>query len=159
MFGLIGIPVWGAEPVVHDGTEFFYFLRGLFFPTHVASLSDPSVERGAHFGESLQMLRASGIDEVVEFVGIGLGVVEVFAAELGEERAQVWIEFALFVQVTHDLLHGETFLLIKIHVGAEVDLGLEVADVMVTLTAHRSQAELHIIHANVVAKDKDDRII
>ena len=57
------------------------------------------------------------------------------------------IEFALFVQVTHDLLHRETFLLIKIHVGAEVDLGLEVADVMVTLTAHRSQAELHIIHA------------
>ena len=86
MFGLIGIPVWCTKPVVHNGTEFFYFLRGLFFPTHVAGLGDPSVERGAHFGEGLQMLRAGGIDEVVKFVRVGLSVVEVFAAKLGEER-------------------------------------------------------------------------
>jgi len=86
MFGLIGIPVRGAEPVVHDGAEFFYFLRGFFFPTHVAGLGNPSVERGAHFGEGFEVLRAGGVDEVVQFVGIGLGVIEVLAAELGEER-------------------------------------------------------------------------
>ena len=56
------------------------------------------------------------------------------------------IELSLFVQVTHDLLHGETFFLIKIHVGAEVDLGLEVADVVVALAAHGAQAELDVIH-------------
>ena len=31
------------------------------------------------------MFRAGGIDEVVEFVGIGLGVIKLLAAELGEE--------------------------------------------------------------------------
>ena len=86
MFRLIGIPVRGAEPVVHNGSEFFYFLRRFFFPAHISSLSDPSVERGAHFGAGFEVLRAGGIDQVVEFVGVGFSVVEVFAAELGEER-------------------------------------------------------------------------
>ena len=85
MFRLVGIPVRGAEPVVHDGAEFFYFLRGFFFPAHVASLGDPGVERGTHFSQSFEMLRARGVDEVVQFVGIGLGVIEVLAAKLGEE--------------------------------------------------------------------------
>ena len=86
MFWLVRIPVWGAEPVVHDGAEFFYFLRRFFFPAHIASLSDPGVERSTHFGEGFEVLRAGGVDEVVQFVGIGLGVIEVLAAELGEER-------------------------------------------------------------------------
>ena len=85
MFGLVGVPVRGAEPVVHDGAEFFYFLRRFFFPAHIASLGDPGVERGAHFSQSFEVLRAGGVDEVVQFVGIGLGVIELLAAELGEE--------------------------------------------------------------------------
>ena len=85
MLGLVGIPVRGAEPVVHDGAEFFYFLRRFFFPAHIAGLSDPGVERGAHFSQSFEMFRAGGIDEVIQFVGIGLGVIEVLTAELGEE--------------------------------------------------------------------------
>ena len=85
MFGLVGIPVRGAEPVVHDGAEFFYFLRGFFFPAHVASLSDPGIESSAHFSEGFLVLGSGGVNEISQFVGIGLGIIEVLAAELGEE--------------------------------------------------------------------------
>ena len=85
MFGLIRIPVRSTEPVVHDGAEFFDFLGGFFFPSHIAGLSDPGVERGAHFSEGFLVLGAGGVDEVVQFVGTGLGVIEVFAAKLREE--------------------------------------------------------------------------
>ena len=64
MFGLVGIPVRGAEPVVHYGAEFFYFFGGFFFPTHVAGLGDPGVEGGAHFCEGFLVLGAGRIDEV-----------------------------------------------------------------------------------------------
>lgn len=86
MFRLVGIPIRGAKPVVHDGAEFFYFLRRFFFPAHVACLSDPSVECRPHFSKGFNVLRAGGIDEVVQFVGIGLGVIKLLTAELGEER-------------------------------------------------------------------------
>lgn len=147
MLRLVGVPVRGTEPVVHDGAEFFDFLGGLFFPAHIAGLGDPGVEGGTHFGEGFLVLGAGGVDEVGQLVGIGLGVVKIFAAKLGEEGLKVRIELAPFIKLSHDLLHGETFFLIKIHVSAEVDFGLVVADVMVALAADGAQAELDIIHA------------
>ena len=97
MFRLVGVPVRGAKPVVHDGAEFFDFLGGLFFPAEVAGLGDPGVEGGAHFGEGLFVLGAGGVDEVGQLVGVGLGVVKIFAAKLGEEGLEVRVEFAIFI--------------------------------------------------------------
>ena len=92
------------------------------------------------------MFRAGGVDEVVQFIGISLSIKKVFTPKVGEERHKVQIEFSLFIKFTHHLLNREALLFVKVHIGAKIKLGLEIANVVVALAPNRSQAKGNIIH-------------
>ena len=69
------------------------------------------------------------------FIVISISIKKVFTPEVGEEGHEVRIKFPLFIKFTHHLLNREALLLIKIHVGAEVELGLEIANLVVARAA------------------------
>ena len=57
----------------------------------------------------------------------------------------MWVEFSFFIKIAHHLLNGEALLFVKVNVGAKVELGLEIANIVVTLAPNRSQAKGNVV--------------
>ena len=57
----------------------------------------------------------------------------------------MWVELSFFVKVPHHLLNGEALLFIEVDVGAKVELGLVIANVVVALATNGSQAKGNVI--------------
>ena len=138
-------PGGGAEPVVHFFGEGRDDCAGLGDVPAIAGFGHPSVEGGAQADERFAMLGLSGRGEVLDFVGVGAEVVELFAraGALHELQGRAG-EFSLGQELAHERIDRETFFLVAVERG-EGRAGAERADVVEARVVHGADTLLGFV--------------